>query len=450
MSIGALDERRRIASSYAPETEGGTSATHATGRKPPRDAVAEGVFARLDAAFGADLAAFAANASAPRQNGGVLYIGFNGESETKEVEALAKEGGVRVLTDKAEANDVSINGTKYDFTKPGEIDAFVDKLALDPRVASAVKDALAKAEPTSRAKLAQIAAVFAEAEKGTPIPSRLVISGHSGGLDIFGGNGELAIADLQRLAHAMPRAAACIEDIHLSACSTSAQAGLDDARAAWTAAFPNLKTMWAYAGSSSMAPAEHLRTWARSTAKPHDAVDVPEKLRAQHVATWNARDGYRDGLKLPDLRRAQHQADPRFSNFLSGKTTASSDPQSALHDYETYRVLSSRSDVPTAERNVFTRRADQLLRVRYYDQGVRQEFAKRHGAEAAAAFRAAGLPVPSFDTLSRKDALAKIAELEGRVARMTTVPSEISAALGALRGLRDLDRKIIPDSDCHH
>lgn len=459
MTLGPVDDRRTSLHRYAPDDAlpaggaGRTAAPAASSRS--RDPIVDRAFARLDAAFEADLAAFATNAAPRGSDHGVLYIGFNSESERTELAALSKTGKVRALVETSGENDVFIGGVRYDFAQPGQIEAFVKTLGLDPRVAEAVKDALTRADKGSREKLAQIAVVFADAEHGTPIPSRLVISGHSGGLDVFGGRGSLALADLQRLARAMPRAAACIEDIHLSACSTSGQAGVDEERGAWRAAFPNLQTMWAYAGSSPMAPAHHLEAWGRATAGAHDSISVPKDLASQHVAVWSQKDGYRDDLPLARLRSAQAKADTRFERFVSGALTAghtgpNADPQDALADYQTYRVLSQKNELPAAERAALAHKADQLLRIRYYEEGVRAEFAKRHGTEVRDGFAALGLRVPDFATLSRADALAQIARFEQRLAAASPVPAAAEAAAAALRGLRDLDPKVIHTSDCHH
>jgi hypothetical protein len=265
----------------------------------------------------------------------------------------------------------------------------------------------------------------------------------------------LALADLQRLARAMPRAAAQIEDLHLSACSTSGQASLDDERAAWRTAFPKLKTMWAYAGSSPMAPADHLEAWGSATSRPHDTLPISTRLAAERVAVWSAKGGYHDAVSLPQLRAAQSHADRRFGQFLSGTLTARATgegaaPQSALADYQTYRVLSQKNELPAAERATFGRRADQLLRIRYYDDGVRSGFAKRHGASVGAGFVALGLAAPDFGKLGRAEALARISEFEARLAAVHPAPAAASAAAAALRGLRELDPFVLPTKDCQH
>jgi len=409
-----------------------------------------------DRAFQADVAAAAVNArKPPASDHGILYIGFNPESEKAEVAALGTHGKVRTLTETSAENDVVLDGKRYDLSKPGQVEAFVQTLKLDPRVAPGVERALKNAEAGSREKLAQIAVVFAGAEHGKPIPSRLVISAHSGGLDAFGGRGSLAFVDLQRLARAMPKAAACIEDIHLSACATSGQAGLDGERAGWQSAFPHLKTMWAYAGSSPLAPASHLGAWAKATSGTHDSLKASPQHGKERVAVWSKKDGYHDAVPLERLRVDEAKANGRFARFMSGELTGArsgegADPQDALADYQTYRVLSQKNALPATERTALAAKADQLLRIRYYTEGVRSEFAKRHASEIESGFRALGLPIPSFATLSRKEALAQITAFEQKLARAQPAPAAAAHLAPVLRGFRDLDSKIVLTTDCHH
>jgi hypothetical protein len=395
--------------------------------------------ARVDVLVAANAAA-AATSARPRSavDDGIVYLGLNGESSAREIGALRQTGNVRVLGDRAAA--------KFDLSIREQRAAFVQSLGLDPRVSQAVADVLASST-SSPAVLAEVAAFFAEAERGMPIPSRLVISGHSGGLQIWGERHSITLVDLQRLARAMPRAAERIEDIHFSACSTAGQAGVDHDRAAWQASFPKLKTMWGYAGVAPLAPVRHLQVWARATRGPHDSIVMPEDVASQRVAIWSQKGGYQDRMSLPELRAAQAYADRRFAEVLA---RGSDDPQTALADYQTYRMLSQKNQLAPQERAAFAQKADQLLRIRYYDEGVRSEFQRRHGSTVRAGFAALGLRAPDFGSLSRRDALAAIASFEQSLEAAKPAPSTATAALAALRGLRDLDRRTIPETDCHH
>lgn len=403
----------------------------------------------------ANLVEAAHNARPPAPNRGILYVGLNPESETIELAALRRTGKVRALVEPTSEGEVAMGGSRFDLSRRGQIEAFVRMLALDPRVAPGVEAALRAAESGSREKIAQIAVVFAEAERGTPIPSRLVISGHSGGLDVFGEHGWLVLADLQRLARAMPRAAANIEDIHFSACSTSGQAGVDGEREAWREVFPNLTTIWSYAGTAPLAPAHHLEAWGRATGRPHDSLRASASMGDERVATWSEKDGYVDRIPIARLRTAAAEADLRFDRFLAGELTASrggagAAPSYALADYQAYRVLSQKNEITSPARAELARKADQLLRIRYYEEGVRTEFAKRYADDVRRGFEAIGLRAPDFGAITRGESLARIASFEDKLGVTRPVPDSAARLAPLLRKLRDLDPQLIPASDCHH
>lgn len=387
----------------------------------------------------------AANAAAAAPNTDILYIGLNPQSATAEINALGKTGAVHAV-----GVGSSVGGVHYDFASASDVYRFVDSLALDPRTTANLADALLRTPAHRRPMLAQLAASLADGERGGPTPSRLVISAHSGGVDFYGFGTNFNAEDLQRLAKAMPRAAGQIQDIHFSSCSTSGQAGLEDSRKAWLEAFPHLKTIWAYAGHADLAPTRELEAWGRATNHPHDTLDLPRGSVSTRVATWSVKDGYHDSLSLPTLQAARALADTRFRSFVSGAADSRVYAEEAMADYEAYRVLSQRSDVPANERAALAKRADQLLRVRYYSEGVRSAFAARYGQAIDAAFGALGLNRVDFGRLDRAHALAEIAAFEKRVADAKPVPTEAAAVIPVLRGLRDLEPSVILESDCHH
>lgn len=97
--------------------------------------------------------------------------------------------------------------------------------------AANIHEALREAVPAHRASLTQIARVFAEGERSEANGS---LRAWSSPLTPEARTStaiweDFSIDDFQRLARAMPRAAAQIQDVHLSACSTSGQAWLGDA-----------------------------------------------------------------------------------------------------------------------------------------------------------------------------------------------------------------------------
>ena len=99
-----------------------------------------------------------------------------------------------------------------------------------------------RADPDAKDELAQLTKTWAKGERGEEIPSRLVLSGHSVGDGVWGDhNGEIYRRDIADLAKAMPRAAAQVEDLHISGCYSGGQGDVDS----WRGIFP-AKTVWAY------------------------------------------------------------------------------------------------------------------------------------------------------------------------------------------------------------
>lgn len=251
----------------------------------------------------------------------------------------------------------------------------------------------------------------------------------------------------------MPRAAAQIEDIHISACSTGGQAALEENRAAWLEAFPGLKTLWAYDGSAPHEGKSHLADWARATKGPADRLELTEKRSREHVGVWDRVGGYRDGsAPLATMRDKQHAADGRFDSWMSGarRPTGSDDP-ALVADYRTYRSLSQRSDLPATEREGFRVKAEQLLRLRYFEGAVRREIDRHYGADIAKGLRALGLSAPRFAALSYREALAQIDAFErAHAARGGAYSADMAKAREILADIRSLDWARIEAGWCRH
>lgn len=421
-------------------------------RKSVFDDATNDLLDRIERSYDAGIIAAATARKVTPPNTDILYVGLNTSSADAERGALARTGSVHSI-----GMGPTVNGIRYDFvTGTNEanekaIGAFVDNLLLDPRVAAKIRDVLIAATPSHRTTLAQIALSLSAGERGGAIPSRLVISAHSGGTDLYGDVGGFTIDEFRGLLRAMPHAAGQIHDVHFSACSTSGQAGLDDERRAWLGALPNLKTIWGYTGSAGLAPVRDLEAWGRMTNHPHDTLDVPRELRGHHIAVWSEKTGYRDAVSLVELREQQAMADQRFHAFVTGTRSPSTNAghEDALRDYEAYRVLSQRSDVPKVQRDVFANRADQLLRIRYFPE-VQAAFAKRNSEAIKNGFTAVGMSIPDFATKGRAEVLSTITEFEARLAAMHPAPPAATALGTLLRGLRNLDTTIIPETDCRH
>ncbi len=389
------------------------------------------------------VAAPSASESAPPGpiNDRILYVGVNPDSATTEARALGK---MRRDTEAVEAThgDVVSRGARaFDLATPGGRSSYVASLGLHGKVASDVTDVLAKTSSGERGTVARIAAAWSAAERGEGIASRLVLSGHSTGRYVGGGGARLTFANVQALAKAMPQAGRQIEDVHISGCFSNGNAR--DETPTWLAAFPNMKTMWAYDEFAPGAPVHHLAAWEAATRGRQDKVVPAPWLRAQSVACWSLSGGYVDRNVSPEaLERSKRAADAAFAGLMAGspRIVRSSDEPAVSH-YRAYRSLANRAE--RADRHELAERADQLLALRNYESSVRGRFAETYASQIDAGYRAVGLAPPAFEALTRKDALAESRKLREAMSRTSPPPPAAQELDAILRGLDTFDRRIV-------
>jgi hypothetical protein len=392
----------------------------------------------------ATLVDFVRNAAPRPTNDQILYVGVNPESASIEASALRR---LRPDTKTILAtNDdvVDHRGARFDLATPEGRQGFVASLGLTGQVGEDVAKVLAN---SSRGTLARIATVWSAAERGGAIPSRLLLSGHSTGGYVSGGGNMLLFADVQALAKAMPQAARQIEDIHISGCFSNGNARDN---AAWRAAFPNVKTMWAYDGFSPAAPVHHFAAWEAATRGRTDRLLQAPWLREQSVACWSLGAGYVDRSESPEaLERAKRSADGAFATLMAGtpRIKEPTDEPASSH-YGTYRSLANRSE--RSDRPEMARRADQLLALRHYETTVRGRFAETYASQIEEGFRAIGLPAPDYRTLTRAEALAASRRVHDAIARTDPVPPAARELETIVRGLDTFDTSIVkPEWSTH-
>jgi hypothetical protein len=400
-------------------------------RCAPAELARGAVAAKIDS----DVAAFIANVLDPKpipKNDDILYIGVNAQSASSESRAL-EAGGGRVHHVHVSTNDVS------------DIRAFVDALGVPKQVSDRIAQVLEQASPGEREMLAAIAWEWAAAERGGACPSRLAISGHSGGgSEIFSYEGQLTLKNVRRLAEAMPHAASQVEDVHLSACSTSGN-GADPKE--WRAAFPNMKSLWCYDGSAPSPASAHLAAWSQMT-RGRNEPRVTESLKRANVGLWTASRGYEEKHRtLETVRKDAGSARAQLPAYVDGTSAPDHGEHNVVQSYRALRRLSARPDATPAERAQAKVDADVVLRVRYY-ASVRTQFSKTHGAAVASGFRAVGLAPPDFARMSRKEALAAIASFEAAAARHVHPPRAAAFVAPTLRGFANLDPNVVPERWC--
>ncbi len=217
-------------------------------------------------------------------NDAVLYVAMDEANPLEEARLRAK--GVVVTTIRARnGHVVHYAGTHYELaTRPGIV-RFVDALANDhglrSKTARAIVDILASQHENVRDELAGIAIVWARAEAGAAIPSRLVLSGCAADGAMHSDDGELAFSAVAGLAAVLPRAAKQVEDIHFAGDGSAEQVVQADV---WRRVFPNLRTLWAYDDGTANATVEDLDLWAKITTGRQANIG-----RVTHAMTWSVR-----------------------------------------------------------------------------------------------------------------------------------------------------------------
>ncbi len=391
---------------------------------------------------------------APRAptNDRILYVGMNKDSSGIESCALAARSVGLTTIESSASSTVTFEGHEYDLSSEMGAHIFAAAVGqaygLDADKSVALGDALAGTDFRGRDELARIALAWAPAEKGAVVASRMILSGHSAGGFLMGGHGgsEFRFDNVLALAKALPAAARQIEDIQLSGCFTENQ--VQDA-SKWTAAFPNLKTLWGYSGFSPGAPIGHLYDWEAATRGRTSTLG--DRFVAAHGAAtaWSLNGGIANaGKTLEERRGLVVDADRHFDAFLSGDRRIT-DPHQPDADraYGAYRMLAAHSSALPAERSRASLRADQMLRLRFYEKGVRTEFAQKHGAAIARVFERLGLPRADFSELSRKEALEVVRAFRERAGGNSD--PEVARVRHHLDGLAELSPNVIPTGWCH-
>jgi hypothetical protein len=384
-----------------------------------------------------------------RRNDDTLVLGMNPHVQA-EAEAIQKSNpGARVTTvrDSFQNDQVRASGPEggtrvHDLRSVAGIRSFVATLGLPLAQGQQVAAAIVRAGEDARDELAQLALVWARAEKGGVVPSRLVLSGHSGGSSLWGEeggfkNGVLTRLDFARLAAAMPRAAAGVEDLCIAACYNGGETTME----AWRALFPNLRTMWAYDGSAPgtfSGATAHLARWEKATRGAVDSLR-PDLLRGlrkgENLAVWSRLEGHRTATvraSTADLR-ARHAAGHSQRGPLR-------------EHYNALQSLLGQTEVSASERAGLERARDQTLRLLFHGK-VASRFQETHRSSIQRGFMALGLRVPDFSRLGRKETLALIQSFEAQLARWNPQPLDAQRLLPLLtEGLRDLQRSSIPDN----
>lgn len=221
------------------------------------------------------------------------YVGLNPEAH-KEADALesSSKDTVNISLDEPTEHE------NYDALDKQE-KFVVSQLGVTPKHPKfqTILNCIEKCDPGFREQMADLLMMFRSAELGKYSLERLVFSGHhydegdshaaQNGVDTLAVWGEefssgqmKSSKDLKNLVTAFPKAAAQVKDIMFSACNSTKQVDL------CKQFFPNLKTVWAYKGSSpsvKQGSSRHVERWNSRT----EGDNMPTKRdRKGKIAIW--------------------------------------------------------------------------------------------------------------------------------------------------------------------
>jgi hypothetical protein len=385
----------------------------------------------------------AAAPPAPPAGGNILYIGLN--NFPLEIAALKKlyKGKQVDITSVTLAKDTAhtVSGDKtFDLTSDAGVDAFAASLGLDKaRAASAAKLIKANSLTNDRDDMAHVMAVYALTEAdGQDRMSRVVLSGHSFGLDIMDDplQNHIAFSYLVDLAGIFPKAAAQTRHLLVSACYAGAE---DNVRDIFRKAFPSLITFSGYTDQcpTNAGGARAVRDWAKTTdPDPTDLAKPPEGR-----STWAS--GFYQGVESSspaDTMKSLRDDEPKFLEYFSGvKVDADAHRGWLTTYYGQARNADLRvSSIKGADHDYAHVHAEQAVRLRLWAQFVSQ-FWKDNETKIRAGYGKAS--VPNFGKMTRKEALKAIDKFP---AAAQGTDADKAEAQRLLEGLKNLDTTVLP------
>jgi len=344
-----------------------------------------------------------ADKAAPRRTTGFLGLNPGADKEAAKLKKTTREDVLESYNDPvAEAR----------FQKDPEIMTFIwDELGIsvgDFARWDRASDVLLKANKHVREQLVDLMRWFSKAENGDIILDRLVLSGHSNGVELWGESqagaesqpGKIIIdRDLGAIAEVFPKAAGQVEDIMFSACFSIAAVELV------VKVFPNLQNAWSYTSFSpniKQGSAEHVAGFAEAT---EGAGNLERSDRRGSSALWTRKKGYIVGD--PSLAAAG----PLYARAMgawrdvAGAMYDGSGPDLAndqlLPVYVPIQAMIAHPGTPPDRKERGKKVMQILLRLRFWDV-VRKRFGAEYKDRLQPAYDALGMSQPDWASLTRK------------------------------------------------
>lgn len=396
-------------------------------------------------------------------NDRVLFLGMNPSSVRTAVRQMKRHADISAFTDSGLPDHVKVNGKWMELGSSYGIAAFVKTLGLPEKNAAGVRRALSICETGARDELGQLAQIWARGEKGALIPSRMVLAGHSNGDGVWGDdNGSLRLGPLLRLSRALPHATCQIEDAFVTGCYSGGEVTMDQ----YLLIFPRAKTIWAYdaqaPGVDNGATVDQAG-WEEATRERNSSfVPNASASAGKHLAIWSVTTGYhaqKPPLNLAELRGKVQWMDEHFATpALRGESVALygtqhipiniTDPHTGLvREYYSWLVrLTQNKHLGEDERQVWTDKKQQTIRLLYWNATVSPRFARTYAKQIANGYHELGLPTPNFASDSRAEAVRAVDEFSAKLHKTPGASAATQNLASVLqRGVKDLDPSIIPD-----
>lgn len=344
-----------------------------------------------------------ADKAAPLRTTG--FLGLNPGAD-KEAKKLRKTTGENVMES---YNDPKAEARLKD--NPALADFVFDDLGISvgdiARWEKAI-DVLEKADPHLREQLADVMRWFNKAERGEIILDRLVLSGHSNGVELWGESERGATSkpglmiierELGGIASVFPKAAAQVEDVMFSACFSI------NAVEIVKKVFPNLQTAWTYTAFSpnvKQGSPEHVAEFARAT---EGQGTLKKSNKRGTSALWTKEQGYIVGdpglaeagpLYSAALTKWREIAEPMYLGDGADLTSAQLMPV-----YTSIQQMMAHPGTPADRKERAEKVMKLLLRLRFWPL-LRQRFGEEHKEKLQPAYDALGIAQPNWSTMTRK------------------------------------------------
>lgn len=342
-----------------------------------------------------------ADKAAPRRTTGFLGLNPGADIEAAKLKKTTRDDVAVSLNDPvAEAR----------LRQDPEIFEFVDELGIsigDFARWNMATDVLLQANKHLREQLADIMRWFNKAENGEIILDRLVLSGHSNGVELWGESergaesrpGTMVIdRDLRAIAEVFPKAADQVEDIMFSACFSISAVELV------IKVFPNLRTAWSYTSFSpsiKQGSAEHVADFTRAT---EGSGTLKRSDRRGSSALWTREKGYVVGdpslaaagpLYNEALRKWREIAEPMYKGLGSDLTS-----DQLMPAYIAVQQMYAHPGTPADRKKRGEEVMQLILRLRFWPL-IRERFGNEYKDKLQPAYDALGMTQPNWASLTR-------------------------------------------------